>query len=300
MPSAVLIYNESSGSHLSGALPPHETANLLADAGIAVEVLSGPISQQIAKSRESRADIVIVDGGDGTIRATIAAHLGSGRPIGIIPGGTMNMLAHDFHIPTDRWEAARVIADGVSRPIDVGSAGGHIFLHTCLTGLPVRMGVHREHRRGRLGWLDKARLFLHALTTLPRDPKLTMRLDGSHDLTSPSFAVIVGRLEARLLPVPVRSQLTGGEITVFALHPSSSADVIRMLIRGALDSIANDPSVDTLIGRRAEIRSPRRRIHTMLDGESVLLPSPCTIEVLAGEVEVLAPREAELQTPRVA
>lgn len=290
--SAVLIYNETSGARLAGGASREETAAILADAGLAVEALSGTVAEQLARSVESPADIVIVDGGDGTIRAAIDAHRGRGRPIGIIPGGTMNLLAHDYGIPADRRAAARVIAAGHTRAIDIGVVGPHVFLHTCLTGLPVRMGVHREKRRGRMDLLAKLALVLHALTTLPRDPRLTLELDGRRTLQSPSFAIIVGKLEARLLPLPQRSQITGGEMTVFALHPATSRDVIRLLVRGAFDTIANDPSVDTVLGRKAVIRSPRRRVHAMLDGEGVTLPSPCAVEVRTGEARIIVPRAA--------
>jgi diacylglycerol kinase family enzyme len=301
MPSAVLVYNEASGTHLAGDANLDTTVKDLEDAGVSVDVLQGDLAAQLRASVESRADIVVVDGGDGTIRAVIEAHRGRGRPIGIIPGGTMNLLAADYGVPTDRREAARIVGAGHTRAVDVGTVGDRLFLHAAFTGLPVRLGVHREHLRGKLKLWDKARLALHALATLPRDPTLTLdaeTVEGeSVSLTATSFAFIVGRIEDRILPSPHRTEVTGGLLTVFALHPESGADVARMLLRGALGSLAEDPSVDRILIRRGTLATPRRRMRAMLDGEATLLARRSAVEVLRGEVEVFVPADVTQGDP---
>lgn len=294
MPSAVLIFNESSGIHLAGGIALAETVKDLEEVGITVEQLKGDLGAQLKASQDSSADIVVVDGGDGTIRAVIEAHRGRGRPIGIIPGGTMNLLATDYGVPTDRREAAKVIANGHRRAVDVGTVGDTLFLHAALTGLPVRLGVHREHLRGKLTLWDKVRLILHALTTLPRDPSVVLEAEAedgrSITMKSKSFALVVGRLEDHsILPHPHRTAVTGGVLTVFALHPKTGGDVARMVLRGALGSLAEDPSVDRVLIRRGTLSTPRRRMRAMLDGEATLLGRRSTVEVHAGELEVFVP-----------
>jgi diacylglycerol kinase family enzyme len=78
-------------------------------------------------------------------------------------------------------------------------------------------------------------------------------------------------------------------MTLFALHPDTGLDVARLLLRGAVGQIAEDPAVDQFVVRSAEIRGPRRRMHAMLDGESRLVKSPCAVEIRSGEVSVFAP-----------
>ncbi|WMS44474.1 diacylglycerol kinase family protein [Acuticoccus sp. MNP-M23] len=288
MPSAVLIVNRASGFHLTSGEAPDEIAGSLRAAGIDVTVLEGDVGEQIAKSRESDADMVIVDGGDGTINAVITAHAGGGRPVGIIPGGTMNLLATDFGIPVDRAAAVQVIASGKTRPIDAGAIDGHLFLHTALTGLPVRIGVHREHRRGRLTIFDKVWLGVHALATLGRDPKLKLTLDGKDtaSLESGTFAFLVGTLkEGQILPRPVR-RLSSGKLTALSLHPKSGLDLARIVVRGAFGDLVTDPDVDALVMERANLSGLRRKSHAMLDGESVFLKLPSVIEVRPAAIEV--------------
>lgn len=293
MPSAVLIFNTSAGNHLHREEARREAVRLLEAQGIAVTALEGPLVQQIRHSRETEADMVVVAGGDGTIRAAISAHRGFGRPIGILPGGTMNLLAHDYGIPEDPAEAARVIAEGHTIAVDYALLDGHIFLHAALTGMPVRIGVHRENRRGRMRLLDRVALGLHALATLPRDPVLTLTGTDAQgrpvETRAATFALVVGTLGSQILPRPHRETIAGGLMTMFAVHAGSGIDVARIVLRGALGDLAADPAVERRVLTRAEIRGPRRRTHAMLDGESRLVKIPCAIEMRAGEVQVFAP-----------
>jgi diacylglycerol kinase family enzyme len=296
MPSAVLIFNTSSGSHLNKEDARQEAIRLLEAQGICVKALDGPLGQQIRRSVKTEADMVVVCGGDGTIRATISAHRGRGRPIGILPGGTMNLLARDYGIPEEQTEAARTIAQGHRMAVDYGLLDGHIFLHAALTGMPVRIGVHRENRRGRMRFVDRLNLALHAISTLPRDPVLSLTGTDAEgkvvETEAPTFAIVVGKLEPYLLPRPHRSSVTAGLMTLFAIHAGSGIDVARMLLRGAVGDLAADPAVEKRLISAAEIRGPRRRTHAMLDGESRLVKVPCAVEVRSGEVEVFAPPDA--------
>jgi len=291
LPSAVLIVNRASGFHLTSGEAPEEIADMLRASGIDVEILEGSIQEQIDQSRKSDADMVIVDGGDGTINAVITAHVGGGRPVGIIPGGTMNLLATDFGIPVDRAEAVRLIAAGRTRPIDAGAIDGHLFLHTALTGLPVRIGVHREHRRGRLTVFDKIWLGIHAIGTLGRDPKLKLAVEGTtgKPLESGTFAFLVGTLKAgTVLPRPLRD-LSAGKLTAFSLRPETGIDLARMVVRSAFGDLVTDPDVDAVVIERGKLSGLRRKSHAMLDGESVFLTLPSVIEVRPGAIDVFAP-----------
>jgi len=295
MVSAVLIVNPASGSHLNGG-PEPGVRTLLEDAGITVQALEGPVGAQIARSRESKADIIVVDGGDGTISATIAAHAGGERPIGIIPGGTMNLLASDYGIPGDREDAIRVIAAGKTRPVDAGSIDGRLFLHTALTGVAVRMGVHRERARGRFSVVAKAHVALHAIATLGRDPRLTLAGDGMDGdvstISSGAFAFVVGALEGPLLPRPRRNSACGG-LTVLALDPAGGLDVARLILRGALGDLAADPHVRRCAIRAGALTGPRRKTHAMLDGEKALVRLPSRITLRPAVVRIFAAAEED-------
>ncbi len=76
------------------------------------------------------ADIVVVAGGDGTINEVINGLLGNPAiriPVGIIPLGISNVLAHELGIPAGIEESCDIIFNGITRKINLGIVNGRYF-----------------------------------------------------------------------------------------------------------------------------------------------------------------------------
>lgn len=71
------------------------------------------------RARRAGVELVLVAGGDGTVRAVCAALSNSGIPVGILPAGTGNLLARNLGVPLDMAEALAVAFDGLARRIDL-------------------------------------------------------------------------------------------------------------------------------------------------------------------------------------
>ena len=110
----------------------------------------------LIEAQAASADMVVVVGGDGTINAAAAALIKTGLPLGIIPGGTANDLARTLGIPDDVDAAARIIAEGHRRSVDVGTVNGHHFLNVASIGLSVDITrvLTRDFKRryGKVGY----------------------------------------------------------------------------------------------------------------------------------------------------
>ena len=83
-----------------------------------------------ALAREAAAEgvaVVVAAGGDGTINAVAHGLVGTPTALGILPLGSANDLAREYGVPNAIWAAARRIADGEPRAIDVVAIGERVF-----------------------------------------------------------------------------------------------------------------------------------------------------------------------------
>ena len=102
---------------------------------------------------EQGVDVVAVFGGDGTTMQAAAALVGSDVALGVIPGGTGNLLAGNLRIPPWPARAADVLTRGRSRRLDLGrmsrDGGTQYFAVACGAGMDARVmaGTASERKR---------------------------------------------------------------------------------------------------------------------------------------------------------
>jgi len=96
-------------------------------------------------AREGRVEAVFALGGDGTAREVAAGLLGSRTPLGILPGGTANLMALALGLPRDPSAAAAVLCHAPARSFDAGLAGARAFLMMVSAGLDGRALAALDH-----------------------------------------------------------------------------------------------------------------------------------------------------------
>ncbi|MFB8386741.1 diacylglycerol/lipid kinase family protein [Microbacterium sp. NPDC055910] len=124
-PKAALVYNpiKVDGDELRDTVTRIST-----DAGwsepLFYETTVSDLGDDITRQAlEAGADVVLVAGGDGTVRAVSEAMAGSGVPLAIVPSGTGNLLARNLRLPlTEPAAMIRAAFDGDRHAIDVGWA----------------------------------------------------------------------------------------------------------------------------------------------------------------------------------
>jgi diacylglycerol kinase (ATP) len=120
---ALVIHSPYSGK--SGQL--HTALGYLRDSGVeVVETISiaelDHLPAQGAQWEQAGIEIAIAAGGDGLIGGVITHIAESGLILGILPLGTANDIARSLNIPQNIRQAARVIASGRVKEIDIGVA----------------------------------------------------------------------------------------------------------------------------------------------------------------------------------
>ena len=81
-------------------------------------------------------DLVVCCGGDGTFNETVTGLLESKLdiPLGYIPAGSTNDFANSLKLPLNPVKAARIIADGTARKLDIGQFGDRYFSYVASFG----------------------------------------------------------------------------------------------------------------------------------------------------------------------
>src|SRR3954471_2814159 len=132
-------------------------ANALRVGGWDVEVLAtgGPgHARELAEYGVANGvNVVAVFGGDGTTMQAAAALVGTDVPLGVIPGGTGNLLAGNLRIPPSPARAARALLTALPHPLDLGRmerpGGYQYFAVACGAGYDARVmaATLSQHKR---------------------------------------------------------------------------------------------------------------------------------------------------------
>ena len=86
--------------------------------------------EELARSAARQArPLVLAYGGDGTYNEVARGLLGSASAIGVVPGGTTSVLAHEFDVPRPAERAVAALLNGEDRAMRVGRTDrGEVFL----------------------------------------------------------------------------------------------------------------------------------------------------------------------------
>lgn len=122
-------------------------------------------------------EAVFVFGGDGTVNEAAQPLVGTDVALGILPGGTTNVLASSLGIPVDPVEATAFLAShlrsGTKRRIGVGSVEGRYFLFTCGIGLDAEVVRRVEQEVAERGKKSHWTFLKHALAAGSTDYRTT-------------------------------------------------------------------------------------------------------------------------------
>lgn len=162
--SGVLISNPAAGQKdHAKRLAGIERALVAGGWEVAVRSTAGPgHATELARAAAAEgAGAVFAFGGDGTVREVAAGLLGSSVPLGILPGGTVNLLALALGLPRDPVAAAAAVPHLERSPFDVGLAGSTPFLMMVSAGLDA--AALSRTRRSWKRWLGEGAVGAQAL-----------------------------------------------------------------------------------------------------------------------------------------
>ncbi|MGN6155449.1 MAG: diacylglycerol/lipid kinase family protein [Sphingomicrobium sp.] len=266
----------------------------LDSAGISgtVRVIGGDELHEAAERVvEDGADLVIAGGGDGTISCVAGAVAGTDTRLGVLPLGTLNHFARDLGIPLSLDDAAKVIAAGRTRRVDVAELNGRVFINNSAVGVYPLMVSDREAQQERLGRTKRMAMAVAAARTLLRfsSRRLTLTVnDRKAQVDTPLLFVGNNRYRLELPGAGTRERLDSGELSVIVLRRKSRwgfcAATLRSLVgRDRPADIVQLDDVQTL-----RVDSARSSLTVSLDGETARMDTPLSYRVRPKALKVIA------------
>ncbi|WP_428306403.1 diacylglycerol/lipid kinase family protein [Lacipirellula sp.] len=295
----IALLNRDSGTYAASANansdPAQQVADALSAAGVDADVRSVAGDQLDDEARaavKAGVDAVVAGGGDGTISTVAAALVGGQTPLGVLPLGTLNHFAKDLGISFDLAEAAKVIAAGDARPVDLARVNDRIFINNSSVGVYARAVVDRDATRSRLKLSKWPAMALAAMKTFVRAPMIQVRLDveGKVDhLKTPLIFVGNNRYRLDLLKIGARDRLDEGVLSLYVARAQTRLGMLKLLLNGALGRLEQDRDFETLYPREVWMETRRSRLHLAADGEVMRMEAPLHYEILPRALNVLLP-----------
>ena len=271
-------------------------AAALAQAGVdaEIELIDGGDCEVRSRAVAERGDpLLIVGGGDGTISAAASALVGTTTKLGMLPLGTLNHFARDLGLPVELGEAAKLIAKGTERRVDVAEMNGRIFINNSAIGLYPLMVVDRDAQREELGRSKRLAMVVASLRTLARfnHYRLTLTINEESKSRVDTPLLFVGNNDYRVdLGAPgERESLDDGELCVLVMRKKTRRGMIAAAIRALLNRAREDDMVRIDGVERLRVASKRSKLAVSLDGEVVRADPPLDYGIRKKALRVVAP-----------
>lgn len=290
-----VVINTAAGSLIGKEGVPEEVAAHLERAGLDALIEPDDGRGLVARIRAACArgvDAVVVGGGDGTIACAAQELSGKDAALGILPLGTMNLLAKDLGLPLTLPEAADALANGVMRAIDVGEVNGRVFLCNSMLGIPARLAVQRERKRGAMSAREYWRLAVAGVRSLSHSPPLTVALDlgqGPRRIRTRALVVVDNDYDEGLGQIMTRSRLDRGELVVYVARALGLLRALRLGFGMAIGHWRTSPGLERHAVKRLVIHSRHKVLRVMNDGEVMMLRAPLRYRVRPKALRVIVP-----------
>jgi YegS/Rv2252/BmrU family lipid kinase len=298
VPRALVITNPAAARTQPGAVS--SVMRELHGAGWEAEVLAtggpGDARRRAEYGVAEGVDVVAVFGGDGTTMQAAAALVGTEVNLGVIPGGTGNLLAGNLRIPASPARAARVLIGARPRSFDLGRMdrpqGPQYFAVACGAGYDARVMAETlsEHKR-RWGMAAYVATSLRLIGDI-RSTHHLITIDGMEYDANASMVLVAncGEVIPPYVKLGPGIRPDDGLLDVVVMRANSFSQSVRAvwhLLRDAPGTQSEDTFVGYASGREIRVETdPVAPVQ--LDGEPGG-ETPFTATVVPGAIRIMVP-----------
>jgi diacylglycerol kinase (ATP) len=252
----------------------------------------GAAAGLVRDSIAAGADLIAVLGGDGTINEVAEGMIGSRIPLGILPGGTANVLANELGVASKPEKVAERIGDFEPRRIAAGrvlcaAASPRHFLAMAGVGLDAHivygLSAGAKKRWGKLAYWAGG--FSQLVRTLE---EFDVEIDGRSYRSS--FALLTKvRNYGGDLEIARRVNILDDQFEVVLFAGANPGRYLKYLTGVAANRLDGMSGVTILRARKACFRAEAdERVHVQIDGEYAG-QLPAQVEIAPDALTLLIP-----------
>ena len=282
----LLIVNPASRR---GARLRDKALKAFADAGVACDAMASEAPGQgavLAKTHAHKYHAVFTLGGDGTVMEVLSVLAHQGPPLGVLGGGTGNVVARTLGIPLNPSRAVPMLLNGDEATVDLGRLGdGRRFAIGVGVGLDATMISEAPARlKRRFGFMAYV---IGGYKAVLRNRKFQLKLtvDGAV-FEQTASAILVANFGAVLNDLVSFGDgilYDDGLLNACVFSPVNLWDALRILWRMVRKDFRADPCLFYKSGREFRIETTPE-MPAQADGELLLPGTPISVSVdpLAG------------------
>jgi diacylglycerol kinase (ATP) len=159
-----------------------------------IEISKGSAAKKAARQAiQAGAGVVLVCGGDGSVRAAAEALVDTEVALAVLPAGTANLFAGALGLPTDPHDVVELITAGTRRTIDTGECNARTFVVMAGTGFDAAMLDDADAHKERLGTFAYVRSSVRAARTRELF-EVRVTVDGTRFFAGPATSVLIGNI----------------------------------------------------------------------------------------------------------
>ncbi|ESQ80828.1 diacylglycerol kinase family protein [Asticcacaulis sp. YBE204] len=297
-----ILINGKAGTVLNLGQPAIESA--VESSGIALKELcfSEPDDMEANLKRFSEDEApLLVGGGDGTLLSSaeyLSKH--TQKAFGVLPFGTMNLLAKDLSINTLSEALTAYAGEFEETAMDAGFVNGHMFLCCASIGTMPQASVYREKNRGTNIMLLIPQLFFFVIDNFEKrkSERIVLDIDGKMTkFRSPAVVVSINRFADSTLLTQnnfKRVSLQGGELAAYISTTKTRASHLRFVTSLLFGHWLKDPDLKEIFAKKIKLWSGHKKQLVSIDGEVVKMPTPLEFTLKARHVHLLVPKGAHI------
>jgi YegS/Rv2252/BmrU family lipid kinase len=182
------------------------------------------------RAREAVAEgyhTIVAAGGDGTMNEVLNGIDPGKCTLGILPVGTMNVLALELGISPDIEKSLQIIRAGKRRRFDLGYANQRRFLQLAGVGLDAEV-VRKTHPEAKRAWGPWSYLLTVAQVTVAPAPHLLVKADGQ-ELSGAMVLIGNGRHYGGPFRFFPKADMADGKLDVCIFPKSGPLDLLWYL-----------------------------------------------------------------------